>query len=164
MSFAAYAALRNRVRRAVDRVRSRLVLRSLVLTIGFSGAVGILVIAASQYFLQSYERDRVFGQIHEMILAVEGTARAAAFTEDPALAHSVAEGLLQNQLIAKVVIRSTSMVLVEMDHTQHIGHRADAPLIRNLASPVDGSTEGTIEVYPELSRIYAASSTNTRMI
>ena len=164
MSVRPISSLLDGLQRLAEKVRSRIQWRAIISIIGISGVAGVLAIVASQFFFQSYERERAYGQIREMALAVEGTARSAAFTEDPALAHFVAEGLLQNQLIAKVVIRSLNMVLVEMEHTAHIGHQADAPLIRDLVSPVEGLREGSIEIYPEVSRIDEASLRNTHLI
>lgn len=101
-----------------------MVWRTTLLMLFFGGLVGVLVALASTVMVGREERERMQQHLVELMATVERTASVAAFARDEQLAHEVAQGLLLNDAVARVVITEADHVLAsvgEPDDEAEIG-------------------------------------------
>ncbi len=142
-----------------------IVSRTTLLILFFAGLVGALVALGSTVVVAQEERKRLQQNVTDLIQSVERTASVAAFARDEQLAAEVAQGLLGNRSVHKVVIREGNRVMIELGHETARSGRALPVQVRPLMSPFMPEQQvGEIEVWPAAHRIDEDAGAYSRFI
>ena len=122
---------------------------------GISSAL-ISAQVASRVHLEAMER------LGELLDTVESTASVAAFANDEQLAHEVAEGLLRNSEVLRVVIFSGNTELARAERSSK-RDATQAPVQRPLLSPFKkGVSIGAIRLEANWDVIFSKVEANAR--
>lgn len=142
-------------------VRHGIAFRSALAVIGFTLLAGICSVAIIGAVAFDRTREDIVSRLQALLETVASTASAACFVEDKVLARDIAEGLLKNSVVLRVVIRSTSGELANVSrHSAAGGQRVlpDGAISRKIYSPFDADTVvGEIIIEPnvdELGRLH----------
>ncbi|WP_374340048.1 diguanylate cyclase domain-containing protein [Methyloversatilis sp.] len=147
------------------RLSHSIVWRTTLLILFFAGLVGALVAMASTVLVAREEMERLQQNLVELMGTVERTASIAAFARDEQLAAEVAQGLLRNGSVAKVVIREGGRELVAMGEQQEVVQGVPAIMTRALPSPFSAAeTVGELEIWPARTRIEHDAGAYSRFI
>ena len=132
----------------------------------FGGLVGVLVALASTVMVGREERERMQRQLAELMATVERTASVAAFARDEQLANEVAQGLLLNDAVARVVITEADHVLASVGEADTEAGVLRLPvLVRPLTSPFSPDQQvGELRLWPASSKIAQAAGSYSRVI
>jgi PAS domain S-box-containing protein len=131
------------------RLRHSLAFNAALAILGVSGVVGVLVGGVGVDYLQQRESQRLDAQLTQLLDTVERTAQIAAFVADDSLATEVAEGLLRNEVVARVIIRSGPKVLADRQRAGEASQSESTPIIRQLVAPFEPNRAvGEIELVP----------------
>ena len=107
-----------------------------MLMLFFGGLVGVLVALASTVMVGREERERMQQHLAELMATVERTASVAAFARDEQLANEVAQGLLLNDAVSRVVITEGDHVLASVGEAEDDTGVLRLPVLpRPLTSP-----------------------------
>lgn len=150
----------------IRKVSSSVVRRTTLLILFFAGLVGIMVAMGSTVLVAREERQRLQQNLVELMQTVERTASIAAFARDEQLASEVAQGLLRNRAVARVVIREGGRTLVEHGHdAEQRPNRVLPVLTRPLMSPfLQKEQVGELEVWPAIAKIEQDAGAYSRFI
>ncbi|MBL8485153.1 MAG: response regulator, partial [Rhodocyclaceae bacterium] len=134
----------------LQRLRNNLALRTAVLLVFATAAVGLITVALGGVWLYRAEQARLQAQLSQLVDAVERTASIAAFVNDEALAKEVARGLVGNDAVARVTLRSGKLALADEADRDLQTTGLQPPLIRRLHSPFDERVlVGELLLYPD---------------
>ncbi|MBC7207913.1 MAG: diguanylate cyclase, partial [Methyloversatilis sp.] len=138
----------------------------MLLMLFFGGLVGVLVALASTVMVGREERERMQRHLAELMATVERTASVAAFARDEQLANEVAQGLLLNDAVARVVITEADHVLASAGEADNEAGVLRLPvLVRPLTSPFAPDQQvGELRVWPASSKIAQAAGSYSRFI
>ena len=107
-------------------------------TLGAIALTTMLLGGASNLIIRQLVTDRVQTQavqgLGELIDSVESTASVACFANDEQLAMEVAQGLLRNSEVQRIVIRSNDKELARIERNTSSKSNV-APMLRPLFSP-----------------------------
>lgn len=146
-------------------IRTSVVIRTTLLILFFAGLVGVLVALGSTVLVAREERARLQQNLIELTEAVERTASVAAFARDEQLATEVAQGILHNRSVVRVVIREGDRELVALGDAPPAGPTPVHALIRPLMSPFDPAQQvGELEVLPAIFRMEEDAGAYSRFI
>lgn len=138
------------LRARLQRLCNGLAFNAALIILGASAVVGLLVGSASVRFMEQRERERLDAQVQQLVDTVERTANIAAFVRDDALADEVAQGLVRNEVVSRVIVRAGAKVLADRQRLGETSVSEAAPLVRKLVSPFDPSRiVGELELVPE---------------
>lgn len=131
-----------------------LVARTTLSILAVIGLVGTLYLALGYALMESRERQHTNAHLNQLLDTVARPASIACFLNDPQLAGEVADGLMANELVARVAIDSAEKPLAQAQRTATAtGEESPAPtevLIREISSPFDAGTQvGTIRLTPD---------------
>ena len=148
------------------RLQTSVVWRTTLLMLIFGGLVGVLVALASTVMVGREERNRMQRQLAELMATVERTASVAAFARDEQLAHEVAQGLLLNDAVTRVVITEGDHVLASVGEADGDTGVLRLPVLtRPLTSPFSPDQQvGELRVWPASSKIAQAAGAYSRFI
>lgn len=149
-----------------SHVRSRLMLSAMLSILGVASIFGLLVIGGSYFMLRNNEQQRLYQGLEELISAVEGTAKVAAFADDATLAKEVATGLFSNPAVARVVITANTKTLVDLDRPNaHLNAQASQPLSREIKSPFNSKEIiGVLKLYPADEHVRQAATDSAQLL
>jgi len=142
-------------------VRHGIAFRSALAVIGFTLLAGICSVAIIGAVAFDRTREDIAARLQALLETVANTTSAACFVEDKVLAKDIAEGLLKNSVVLRVVVRSNSGELANVSRRSagRLGSVVpDGVVSRKIYSPFDASTEiGEIVIEPnvdELGRLH----------
>ncbi len=126
-------------------LKSAIARRTAIVVVVFSLLAALLSLSVIGPMAYERSREDVIGRLEGLLDAVEGTASAACFVGDQALAQDVAQGLLKNTVVSSVVIRSNSAVLAQLSRTERVSSRAgsgaESIIHRKIYSPFPPTKE-----------------------
>ena len=86
-------------------------------------------------------------KIGELLDTVENTVSIACYTNDESLAREVAQGLLRNSEVRRVVIRGTENIIAELARSGVVAYKGEAVGLRQVQSPFKSNEViGTVQV------------------
>ncbi|MFZ2267337.1 MAG: response regulator [Azonexus sp.] len=123
-----------------------------------AGVFSVAIIGAVAF---DRTREDIAARLQALLETVASTTSAACFVEDKVLAKDIAEGLLKNSVVLRVVIRSTTDELANVARQPAMRQGAislDGTISRKIYSPFDATTVvGEIVIEPnvdELGRLH----------
>jgi len=126
---------------------------------------GLVVAFISHNMIEHRENQRLQQGLFELMLAVEGTAKVAAFAQDFQLAKEVAEGLIQNRSVAEVELRDSTIQLIFLEKTHLRTSRGMERISLPLYSPFDANEFiGELSILPAADRLREDARTFSRFI
>jgi len=137
-------------------VRHGIAFRSALAVIGFTLLAGIFSVAIIGAVAFDRTREDIAARLQSLLDTVASTTSAACFVEDKVLAKDIAEGLLKNSVVLRVVIHSSSGELANVSrHPAQPGRVApDGTISRQIYSPFDASTVvGEIVIEPNIDEL-----------
>lgn len=102
-----------------------ILVRTLVAVIGIAMLTGGLSSMLITRSVGQHEQDQARQNLNELVDAVESTASIACFANDEQLAREVAQGLLKNGNVLRVVIRSGGTELARFERPSSAHNRSD---------------------------------------
>lgn len=140
--------------------------RTTLLILFFAGLVGVMVAMGSTVLVAREERQRLQQNLVELMQTVERTASVAAFARDEQLASEVAQGLMRNRAVARVVIREGGRDLVAHGPGTDLRPSPALPVLaRPLMSPFAPQEQvGELEVWPAIAKIEQDAGAYSRFI
>lgn len=134
--------------------RSSIVVRTTLIIFLIGTLFGLLVAISSHKVIESRENQRLQQGLIELMLAVEGTAKVAAFALDFQLAKEVAEGLIQNRSVADVELRDSTQQLIRLESQNAQNSNMMDRIILPLLSPFDDNEViGELSILPASDRL-----------
>lgn len=112
--------------------------RSLFVMFGIALLIGSISGLAVSHFVEQHEHQKAVQELNELLSAIERTASIAAFTSDEQLASEVAQGLMRNSNVLRVVIHSGKERLAHIERkvlTADSSSQAPEQVTRSLPSP-----------------------------
>jgi diguanylate cyclase (GGDEF)-like protein/PAS domain S-box-containing protein len=127
------------------------------------GAVGLLSLWLGNSLAVQRETQRSHEKLMELLNTVERSASIACFLGDKELAKEVAQGLLSNRIVRKVVISDTNKPLAALQRAPTAAKDPDAgpeeAIVRQILSPFDPNEPvGRIQLLPDRVEILAAAT------
>ena len=127
------------------------------------GAVGLLSLWLGNSLAVQRETRRSQEKLIELLNTVERSASIACFLGDKELAKEVAQGLLSNRIVRRVVISDTKKPLAALERTQvapqTAGTGPDEAIVRQILSPFDPTEPvGQIQLLPDRVEILDAAT------
>lgn len=142
-------------------VRHGIAFRSALAVIGFTLLAGIFSEAIIGAVAFDRTREDIASRLQALLETVASTTSAACFVEDKVLAKEIAEGLLKNSVVLRVVIRSSSDELANVSRYPDLRRSRlspDGAISRKIFSPFDATAVvGEIVIEPnvdELGRLH----------
>jgi PAS domain S-box-containing protein len=137
-------------RARLSRLCKGLALNAALIILGASAVVGLLVGNIGVNLMEQRESEHLAAQLTQLVDTVERTANIAAFVVDDNLAAEVAQGLLRNEVVSRVIIRAGAKVLADRQRPGEEPASESVPLTRLLASPFDPNRiVGELVLVPE---------------
>jgi len=116
--------------------QTSLVLRATWWILSIVALIGAISVWWSDRLMHERETMRINDQLHQLLDTVEPSASIACFVSDQELAREVSQGLLSNQIVRQVVIRTGAGVLAQATRVPEISLENPADSIhRQLRSP-----------------------------
>lgn len=138
-------------------VRHGIAFRSALAVIGFTLLAGICSVAIIGAVAFDRTREDIAARLQALLETVANTTSAACFVEDKVLAKDIAEGLLKNSVVLRVIIRSNSGELANVSRQPSArpgGAVLDGAISRKIYSPFDAATEvGEILIEPNVDEL-----------
>jgi diguanylate cyclase (GGDEF)-like protein/PAS domain S-box-containing protein len=140
--------------------RRSILLLTAIQVAGIAFVVGLVFVFLTAYVSKQYTQQHVSQRIESLLTTVEDATQIAGFTQNPTLAGEVANGLVKNGDVLRVVIFSGSEVLADRRKTANsLGEYPTAEadqITRSITSPLNhGEVVGKIVVDPDPEAIRA---------
>lgn len=138
--------------------------RSLLALVGVALLVGIATIVVAGRLVSDQVHERSMQKLGELLDTVQNTASVACFADDEQLAFEVAQGLLRNSEVRRVVIRSAEKDIARLARSSARTRDPAKVVARPLISPFNVKQEiGEISLEIDTEAVEAQIAKSVRL-
>lgn len=123
-----------------ELLRTCLALRVTAAILLIMGMLGVLFLMAAMNIGELREQRTQHGRLQELLSTIESTAQIACYLGDGQLMEEIAQGLLSNRIVGKVIVRHADEILLEQGRSG-ASTASTKPLARSIYSPFDASEQ-----------------------